>query len=154
MERKYTELQLNGIYDALVDYGAPESYRSDFVHAHLNNDCQEYRFQGVFGFGGKFRVSRATVDYYRENWTPALDKLKDEVNGKILDYLHGEDVGKTVRLAPEMDWDCDKFASGKKESVVTEVVRHPIFGCPAYKFEEDDSIVRCTVCEIIEKVKS
>ena len=42
--------------DLLVEYAAaPEHDREDFVFAQITGWCDEYRFGGLLGFGGKFR---------------------------------------------------------------------------------------------------
>lgn len=42
------------------------------------------------------------------------------------------------------------FKSGFKVNTVKGVIEHPILGCPAYTFEEDDSYVRCDICNEVE----
>ncbi len=52
-----TEGIANEIFDILVMCGgANEDNRSNFVWLHIKDEfpCREYRFQGHFGFGGKF----------------------------------------------------------------------------------------------------
>ena len=45
----------NDIYDILVSIcGANERMREDFVFHQTDRWCDEYRFQGHLGFGGKF----------------------------------------------------------------------------------------------------
>jgi hypothetical protein len=78
--------------EALVPLGGASRNhddRSSFVHAHILDDypCTEYRFQGVFGFGGKLRTTegslRCRMDYYPENKTKALDQKQAAVNTKL-----------------------------------------------------------------------
>lgn len=68
----------NKIFDLLESIGgAHESMRSDFVHNHTEATCDEYRFQGHLGFGGKYRRWKNGVDCYREDETPErLDIIK------------------------------------------------------------------------------
>ena len=149
LEQTYTKEQLNLIWDILVDAGAREDYRSDFIQAHSEGgDCKEYRFQGKFGFGGKFRSGKISIDYYRENETDELDKLKDEINDKLINLFYGENVGKKVAFNSNMRWADPTFASGNEENTVSGLIRHPSFGTPAYTFEEDDSVIQCYVCEV------
>lgn len=73
----------NKVYNILVEHGgAVESMRSNFVYAHTEDQypCWEYRFQGYFGFGGKYRSLTNTIDYYQENHTKKLDKLEAKIN--------------------------------------------------------------------------
>jgi len=66
------------VYDILVTHaGAPESMRDNFVHYW---GTPEYRFGGLFGFGGKFWYSNFTVNCYSEDLTPGRQILIDEVN--------------------------------------------------------------------------
>ncbi|MER7280520.1 hypothetical protein ABT369_39385 [Dactylosporangium sp. NPDC000244] len=68
-----TEDQANAVYNVLVEHaGAREDDRDAFVY-HVTHGCEEYRFQGVLGFGGKLYVEprRWRVSCYREDETPA-----------------------------------------------------------------------------------
>lgn len=74
----------NKIYDVLVQLGgAYEKNREMFLHAHLKGDIREYRFQGVFGFGGKYRVKTNRIDYYSEDHTKPLDLLREHINEEL-----------------------------------------------------------------------
>lgn len=75
------------VYDLLVQYGARENERISFVQ-YMTSDCQsphEWRFCGIFGFGGKCRSGPrgVTVDYYCEDHTKTLDRKCAELNAKI-----------------------------------------------------------------------
>ena len=81
----------NNVYDILVEHaGANESMRNDFIFSHTDDDdnrlCWEYRFQGKFGFGGKWWSETNKVTYYAEDRTKRLDKLEAKVN-KLLSEL-------------------------------------------------------------------
>jgi len=82
--KRLTEEFANKVYDILVkEAGASESMRDNFVQVHgLKEEypCWEYRFQGKFGFGGKYWSERNAVNYYQENHTKKLDKLEAKVN--------------------------------------------------------------------------
>lgn len=49
------ETFLNAVYDLLIEHGSSEAYRADFVRYMLDEkkSPHEWRFCGVFGFGGK-----------------------------------------------------------------------------------------------------
>jgi hypothetical protein len=67
-----TEEQANAVFDVLVERaGAREDMRDEFVF-HLTRGCEEFRFQGALGFGGKLYVEprRWRVSCYREDETP------------------------------------------------------------------------------------
>ena len=81
--------------------GAHESMRQDFIYHHTSaQPCDEYRFQGKLGFGGKYWRKENRVSCYREDETPerlrliieldaALSKLsneKAEASGATLKY--------------------------------------------------------------------
>jgi hypothetical protein len=75
------------VYDLLVQYGARESERLSFVQ-YMTSDWQsprEWRFCGIFGFGGKCRRGPrgVSVDYYPEDHTKRLDRKCAELNAKI-----------------------------------------------------------------------
>jgi hypothetical protein len=74
----------NKVYDILVkEGGACESMRDNFIVCHNPSNkflCWEYRFQGLFGFGGKYWSERNAINYYQEDQTKKLDKLEAKVN--------------------------------------------------------------------------
>lgn len=73
----------NKVYTLLVDEaGARENMRDNFMYSHLDTryPCTEYRFQGYFGFGGKYYSERNRVSYYLEDETPELNLLEKNVN--------------------------------------------------------------------------
>jgi len=85
----------NKVYDILVkEGGASESMRDNFIYCHTGiwpgisedkslegwSPCWEYRFGGLFGFGGKYWSERNAISYYQENHTKKLDKLEAKVN--------------------------------------------------------------------------
>jgi hypothetical protein len=57
-------------------------------------------------------------------------------------------VGKKVRKASPKP-----FKSGLKVNTVKEIVDHPVLNIPAYTFVEDDSIVECRRCVVIEQLQ-
>lgn len=76
----------NKIYDLLVNIGgALESERDDFIFEHVGSEygCQEWRFSGKLGFGGKYRSERNEVDCYREDETPKRLKIIEELNNEL-----------------------------------------------------------------------
>jgi len=81
-----TVVQANQIYDILEQFGAASTYREDYVHLAMTEELREYRFQGVFGFGGKVRNDHGhfRVDYYPEDRTTVRDLALKEVNAKLV----------------------------------------------------------------------
>jgi hypothetical protein len=87
------------VYDLLIELAkAPEWMKDNFVHYATSeaDDHFEWRFQGVFGFGGKIwrRVDRYDSDtqttYYKhdvnaytEDYTPELRKLQAKINKRL-----------------------------------------------------------------------
>jgi hypothetical protein len=75
------------VYDILVkEGGAEENMRDSFVSSHLSTSeypCNEWRFCGYFGFGGKYRRGSNTVDYYLESTTPSRDLLEKQINDHL-----------------------------------------------------------------------
>ncbi len=79
----------NKVYDILVLYaGAPESLRDNFIYSHTDPEypCWEFRFQGHFGFGGKYWSDRNAISYYPEDHTKKLDQRQEMVN-KLLSEI-------------------------------------------------------------------
>lgn len=73
----------NASFDILVEHGgAIEPQRDSFIH-YVTHGGREYRFQGHLGFGGKFRPSTMSVDYYREDETPERDEIQATINRKL-----------------------------------------------------------------------
>ena len=72
------------VYDLLMQYGAKESTRGEFLDYHCHERdrlgvdySREFRFMGRFGFGGKLRTEGMRwlrADYYSEDRTPERDR--------------------------------------------------------------------------------
>lgn len=83
-ELKLTEEQARDVYDILVRccgaYNGSDDW-NQFIY-HQTTGCQEYRFQGKLGFGGKFwnGPSGWFVTCYSEDLTPARQTMLDETN--------------------------------------------------------------------------
>lgn len=76
----------NNVYDILVNIGdASERERESFIYHHTNEDdvCNEWRFQGKLGFGGKYRESKNSVDCYREDLNPEREKIIEKINQEL-----------------------------------------------------------------------
>jgi hypothetical protein len=84
--KKLTKENANKIYDLLINIGGASSYeRSDFVYHHVESDsgCDEWRFRGNLGFGGKYRSHTNRVDCYREDATPERIRITDNLNSEL-----------------------------------------------------------------------
>lgn len=80
---KMTQEFANQVYDLLVSIGgAYEPDRDSFIYHHTKSKdgCDEWRFCGKLGFGGKYRSRTNSVDCYREDANEARLKLIDELN--------------------------------------------------------------------------
>lgn len=98
-------------WDILVKHaGASKSpdakyqFVMSFVEPERFGNVNEFRFGGVFGFGGKFRRNsnndhRVYIDYYPEDHTKRLDKLAEKVN-KLLWDLQEKFVGGAIYGPP------------------------------------------------------
>lgn len=76
----------NKIYDVLVNLGgASEHERSGFIYHHVDSKdgCDEWRFQGKLGYGGKYRSRYNTVDCYQEDETKERLKLIKQINSLL-----------------------------------------------------------------------
>lgn len=77
------EIKANAVYDLLVRIGgANENERASFIHHHCVSKygCDEWRFGGKLGFGGKYRSIKNRVDCYLEDETPERKKIITELN--------------------------------------------------------------------------
>lgn len=80
------EVNVNKIYDILESIGgASSSERVDFVYNLTKSEypTTEWRFQGYFGFGGKYRPNTNRVTYYREDETPIREELQKRINSEL-----------------------------------------------------------------------
>lgn len=67
--KELLEAYYNRVFDLLILHGgAHESMRSDFIFNHTSESpCNEYRFQGSLGFGGKYYREKSRVSCYSED---------------------------------------------------------------------------------------
>jgi len=78
--------RFGSIYDLLVRIGgASDLSRQDFIyhHARSSEPCDEYRFQGFLGYGGKYRRKTNTVDCYQEDETPQRLAIIERLNNEL-----------------------------------------------------------------------
>ncbi len=96
-----SEADAANIWQVLVDHAGayedpiPGGLRTSttFVQVQSATACEEYRFCGSLGFGGKFRRNRVwigdtcteswTVDCYREDLTPERQAVIDKTNAAL-----------------------------------------------------------------------
>ena len=74
------------VYDILVRDGkANENNREGFVYHHTESksECNEWRFRGNLGFGGKYWCKRNVVTCYSEDETPEALKTIEKINTKL-----------------------------------------------------------------------
>ena len=77
---------LNAVFDLLVEIGGTHaSLRDEFLQllGNAERPCDEFRFQGVFGFGGKYRRKTNSVDFFPEDSTPARVATQARLNKKL-----------------------------------------------------------------------
>lgn len=87
----------NDVYSVLATHaGAHEAYRDDFVRAALqeNHPWTEWRFGGIFGFGGKVwrNDGRIYISCYPEDRTPERAAVIEKVNTLLKELLPAEGV--------------------------------------------------------------
>jgi hypothetical protein len=85
---KLTAAQANKVWNLLTSkYGAKEEDRYSFCEYFTkdNRFSHEYRFMGIFGFGGKIRLGYRGLyaDYYPESSTPKLDAEMSSLNDAL-----------------------------------------------------------------------
>lgn len=88
---KLTQEQANKVWDLLTSkYGAQENDRYSFCEYYTkdNQFSHEYRFMGIFGFGGKIHLDLhgLSADYYPECETPKLNVEMSNLNATLQSY--------------------------------------------------------------------
>ena len=83
-----TREKADKVYDVLVRMGgADEMMRESFVHHHLGERgrdiCNEWRFGGKLGFGGKYRSVYNAVDCYSEDSNSRVMSLIESINQEL-----------------------------------------------------------------------
>ena len=62
--------------------------RDGFVYAQTSEElCDEWRFSGKLGFGGKYWSQRNSVNYYLEDETKERDILVEKINKLLSDII-------------------------------------------------------------------
>lgn len=78
------EKTAGAIYDVLVRFaGANEADWETFAWLHVTARCDEYRFMGALGFGGKFWCHDWRVSAYPEDITLERQQVIDETNAAL-----------------------------------------------------------------------
>ena len=81
-----TKEKANKVYDLLVEIGgASESDRENFVYHHSTSSsiCEEWRFGGKLGFGGKYRSQKNRVDCYKEDENEKTLEIINRLNNSL-----------------------------------------------------------------------
>jgi hypothetical protein len=76
----------NAVYDLLEKIGgAHPVMRQGFIYAHCQDrdGCEEWRFGGKLGFGGKYRSRTNSVDCYAEDETDKILCIIDILNQEL-----------------------------------------------------------------------
>ncbi len=90
----------NKVFDLLVaDYGAQERHRRSFVayFANKSDFSQEFRFEGIFGGGGKIRLDShygLFATYYPESATPEREQKIRILNDQLRDIWNNSPIGQ------------------------------------------------------------
>ncbi len=74
------------VFDILIRCaGAPESMRENFIYCQTKGigSCDEYRFQGRLGYGGKYWRKSNKVNCYSEDLTDDRAALIQDTNEKL-----------------------------------------------------------------------
>jgi len=86
MSKKLDIEKINEIYDILVHIGgAHEFEREGFIYSHCISEhcCEEWRFCGKLGFGGKYRSLTNTVDCYIEDMNDERFAIINKINSEL-----------------------------------------------------------------------
>lgn len=75
----------NRVYSILVELAGASNKSDDFTGfaVAMQDGCEEYRFQGRLGFGGKFRPKTMKVDCYPEDITPERLAIIERTNAAL-----------------------------------------------------------------------
>lgn len=84
MDTSAAEQRFRDTWAVLVEEcGAAPSGEDDFVFLNSRGRCDEYRFIGALGFGGKFWRHDMRVSCYREDETPERLAMMRRANARI-----------------------------------------------------------------------
>lgn len=76
------------VYEILIEVCAANAReKDDFVYHHTKSDCNEWRFQGNLGFGGKYWSGRNAVSCYPEHLTVEAEQIIKKAN-KMLSEIN------------------------------------------------------------------
>jgi hypothetical protein len=84
--KQLSEKKANAIYDILTSKaGANEAMRDTFIYHHCKSryGCDEFRFGGKLGFGGKYYSHTNTVSCYTEDETETVLLLIESINDDL-----------------------------------------------------------------------
>ena len=95
-----TKTTCEALYNILMKYGASPAEQDYFVFTAVDafmDNSMEWRFRGVFGFGGKlrfnkFRSVKIYADYYAENSYPELDKKLEALNSELAAFCVANNI--------------------------------------------------------------
>lgn len=77
----------NKIFDLLVSIGGASEYiRDSFIYEFTEDSCNEFRFIGNLGFGGKY-WQKGYVTCYKEDETPERKNIIEKLNSEIKKVL-------------------------------------------------------------------
>lgn len=90
-DRRLTLKQAQVVFEILAKFGANdwEAFRRDAIDRDI--PAHEHRFQGHFGYGGKFRNQHSSfsVDFYRKDRTPYRNWLEAQLNCQLRELYLG-----------------------------------------------------------------
>jgi len=82
-----SEKKAKAVYEILVKVcSANENEEFDFIYHHTKSGCNEWRFIGSLGFGGKYWSGRNEISCYPEDLTTEREriiKIANEMLSKI-----------------------------------------------------------------------
>lgn len=84
-EYKLSEEEVDKVWDILVSFAGAyedkEGYeRKNFKYHHYKKGCDEWRFQGKLGYGGKYRSQTNSVDCHKEDETKERLEIINQTN--------------------------------------------------------------------------
>jgi hypothetical protein len=91
----------NKVYDILESIGASTAMRKSFVYTHTKQECNEWRFQGKLGFGGKFWNEWS---YIEERYRWRVSCYTEDKTERNLEIIHRVNIELNVLSKASKDY--------------------------------------------------
>jgi len=168
-----TEEKINKIYDILVKYGAIEDNRLSFVQDMnvVGTSGIEWRFCGVFGYGGKFHKysdGSMCVTMYSEDVTLERETCREMINKEIQELQESMFIAYLTQAGEGCDYtiDCGKkmirLNADNRKDAIEELRLRIVGGVDAegndfdddgYGYNDERMLEEAEIFEVKEEIK-